>query len=50
MRPAGLYKSHDLMTYISQSTDFGLWPDYQGRIVSSTNGSNMIFHYEDVPL
>ena len=29
MRPAGIYKSHDLMTYISQSTDFGLWPDYQ---------------------
>ena len=23
MRPAGIYKSHDLMTYISQSTEFG---------------------------
>ena len=22
MRPSGIYKSHDLMTYISQSTDF----------------------------
>ena len=30
-RPAGIYKSYDLMTYISWSTtDFGLWPDYQG--------------------
>ena len=23
MRPTGIYKSHDLMTYISWSTDFG---------------------------
>ena len=23
MRPAGICKSHDLLTYISQSTDFG---------------------------
>ena len=30
MRPTGIYKSHDLMTYISRSTDFGHWPDYQG--------------------
>ena len=30
MRPKGIYKSHDLMTYISWSTDFGLWPGYQG--------------------
>ena len=30
MRPAGIYKSHDLLTYISWSTDFELWPDYQG--------------------
>ena len=36
MRPAGIYKSHDLMTYISRSTDFGLWPDYQVlRMVAS---------------
>ena len=30
MRPAGINKSHDLLTYILQSTDFVLWPDYQG--------------------
>ena len=24
MRPVGIYKSHDLLTYISRSTDFGL--------------------------
>ena len=24
MRPEGIYKSHDLMTFISQSTDFGV--------------------------
>ena len=29
-RPWGIYKSHDLPTYISWSTDFGLWPDYRG--------------------
>ena len=23
MRPAGIYKSHDFMAYISRSTDFG---------------------------
>ena len=23
MKPAGIYESHDLMTYISRSTDFG---------------------------
>ena len=32
MRPAGIYKSHDLMTYISQSTDFGLWPDIKVKV------------------
>ena len=25
MRPAGIYKSHDLMTYMSRSVDFRLW-------------------------
>ena len=30
MRPAGIYKSHDLLTYISWSIGFGLWSDYQG--------------------
>ena len=29
MRPAGIYKSHDLLAYISWSTDIGLWTDYQ---------------------
>ena len=24
------HMSHNLMTYISRSIDFGLWPDYQG--------------------
>ena len=45
------------MTYISWSTDFGLWPDYhgnifvQGRILNSTNRGKLIFHnFEDVPL
>ena len=28
MRPAEIYKSHDLLTYISRSTDFGFWSDY----------------------
>ena len=26
----GMYKSHDLMTYILRSADFGRRPDYQG--------------------
>ena len=51
MWPAGIYKSHDVMTYISQSTDFVLIIKVkifvQGRILSSTNGSNS---YEDVRL
>ena len=32
MRPAGIYKSHDLLSCISGSTDFGLRPDYQGYL------------------
>ena len=50
MRPAGIYKSHDLMTYISRSmtSDFGQIIKVkffvQGRILSSTNGSKWIFH------
>ena len=50
MSPAGVYKSHDFMTYISRSTDFGLWPDYQvkffvqGRISRPINRSKLIFH------
>ena len=46
MRPAGIYKSHDLMTYISRSTDFGQITKVkifvQGRI--SINGCKFIFH------
>ena len=50
MRPAGIYKSHDLLTYISRCTDFGLWPGYQGkdfvqgRILKPINDSKLIFH------
>ena len=57
MRPAaaGMYKSHDLMTSTSQSADFpGLTSVLgqiikvkifvQGRILSSNNGSKLIFH------
>ena len=48
MRPAEIYKRHDLMTYISQSTDLGqiikVKIFVQGRILSSTNGSKLIFH------
>ena len=43
MRPAGIYKSHDRMTYISLTSDFGqiikVKIFVQGRILSSTNGS-----------
>ena len=52
MRPAGIYKTHDLLTYISRSTDLGLGPDHQckvkvfvqGRISRPINGSKLIFH------
>ena len=48
MRSAGIHKSHDLWTYISWSTDFGQMCKVkifvQGRILSSTNGSKLIFH------
>ena len=55
MRPAGIYKSHDLMTYMSQSTDFGLGQVVkvkifvQGRMLSSANGSKLIFHMRKYP-
>ena len=44
MRLAGIYKSYDLMAYISRSTDFKLKVKIfvQGRILSSTDGSNLI--------
>ena len=50
MRPAGIYKSHDLQTYISRSADFILWPIFhgnifvKGRFVSITDGSELIFY------
>ena len=50
MRPAGIYESHDLMTYISQSTDFDFGQFIkvkifvQGRISRPINGSKLIFH------
>ena len=50
MRPAGVYKSHDLLTYISRSTDFVLCQIItvmifvQGRISRPVNGSKLIFH------
>ena len=48
MRPAGLYKSHDLLAYISWSGDFGLVIKVkifvQGRISRPINGSKLIFH------
>ena len=47
MRLAGIYKNHDLITYISRSTDFGqiikVKIFVQGRILIS-NGSKLIFH------
>ena len=53
MRPAGIYKSHDLMTSLpifhgpltsdlSQIIKVKIF--VQGRILSSTNGSKLIFH------
>ena len=30
MRPAGIYTSHDLVTYISQSAKFRLWSSFHG--------------------
>ena len=30
MRPAEIYKSHDLLTYISPSANFRLWPIFHG--------------------
>ena len=49
MRPAGICKSHDLLTYISWSTDFGLWRLSRLRFLSklesrTISGSKLIFH------
>ena len=47
MRP-GIYKSQDLMTYISRFTDFGqiikVKIFVQGRISRPINNSKLIFH------
>ena len=50
MRPAGMYKSHDLMTYIlrSANSDFGQFSMVKvfliGRFLSSVDGSKLIFY------
>ena len=50
MRLAGIFKSHDLMTYISWSANFRLWPFSMvkifviGRFLSSADGSKLIFY------
>ena len=49
MRPAGIYKSHDLLTYISRSADFRLSRFSMviifviGRFLCCTDGSQLIF-------
>ena len=49
MRPAGIYKSHDLMTYISQSatSDFGQFSMVKifviGSFLTSVDGSKLNF-------
>ena len=50
MRPAGIYESHDLMTYISGplTSDFGqiikVKIFVQGRFSRPINGSKLILH------
>ena len=50
MRPAGICMSYDVMTYISRSTEFRLWPFSLVncfvicRFLSSTDGSKLIFY------
>ena len=50
MRPEGIYKSHDLLTYISRSADleFGQFSMVNsfviGRFLTSTDSSKLIFH------
>ena len=54
MRPAGIYKSHDLMTCINSplTSDFGQIIKFkifvQGRILRPINGSKLIFHIRPV--
>ena len=48
MRLAGLYKSHDLMTLILLTSDFGQFSMVKifviGRLLSSVDGSKLIFY------
>ena len=50
MRPAGIYKSHGLMSFISWSTDFGLGQIIKvnifvhARISRPINSFKLIFH------
>ena len=50
MSPLGIYKSHDLITYISRSANFRLCQFsmvkvfVMGRFLSSTDGSWLIFY------
>ena len=50
MRPAGIYKNRDLLTYISRSADFRLWLIFMfkifviGRFLSSADSSELIFY------
>ena len=51
MRPAGIYKSHDVMIYISRSANFRLWPIFSmikiiviGKFLSSIDVSKLIFY------
>ena len=48
MRPAGIYKSHELMIYISRSADFGHIIKVKifvlCRIPRPINGSKLIYH------
>ena len=50
MRPAGIFKSHDLMTYISLSAKFRLGQFSMvkifviNRFLSSIDGSKLIFY------
>ena len=43
MRPAGIHKSHDLMTYISLSANFSLWSISMIKIVC-VFGFNIAFN------
>ena len=48
MRPAGIYKSHDLMTRGLLTSDFGQFSMLKifiiGRFFSSADGSKLIFY------